>query len=633
MAKVTVRGPKTRETVTVKTKEKPKLSGTARWWKAESKAQRAHEMVASAAFLKDQQQYRYRQATIYARLYSNMPLFGWLGSNFTKINGPTALPVDRPTMNVIQSCVDTLVSRITQGRPRPVFLTDNGNYKNRALAKQLNSFIQGELYQTKAYALGKQRLLDASVLGTGCLKVIETQDHKVGLERTLLTELLVDPNDAFYGFPRQLYQFQLVDRQVLAETYSDSPSIIEKAEQAFPEQSGEATKTISDQVMVVEGWHLPSGPEANDGRHIIACTSGALLDEEFTKPRFPFSFLHYASRMVGFWGQPLAEQLMGTQVQINKLLLTISQAINLVGVPRVFVEDGSRVVSAHLNNEVGSIVKYRGTKPQYEVAPCIPAEVYAQLQRLIDYAYQQSGISSLAAASQKPAGLDSGTALREYDDIQSDRFAALIKDYDNSYVDLSELMLDKATDIAKEQGKYQTIYPSKDGTREINLPAIKVMEDSPFVIQAFDASSLPRDPAGRMQKIVEMMQAGMISVSEGRRLLDYPDLEQQNKLAIAAEERILKYMDQIVEDGKYNPPDPFMDLALADQICTQYYNLYVAAELEEAKAQMLRDFSTQTKALMALAQGPPPAAGPANTPQAMPEALPTSPMVPNAPMA
>ena len=26
----------------------------------------------------------------------------------------------------------------------------------------------------------------------------------------------------------------------------------------------------ADQVLVTEAWHLPSGPDANDGRHVIA---------------------------------------------------------------------------------------------------------------------------------------------------------------------------------------------------------------------------------------------------------------------------------------------------------------------------------------------------------------------------
>ena len=55
-------------------------------------------------------------------------------------------------------------------------------------------------------------------------------------------------------------------------------------------------------------------------------------------------------------------------------------------------------------------------------------------------------------------------------------------------------------------------------------------------------SSLPRDPAGRMEKVTEMIQSGMITIKEGRRLLDYPDLGQAEKLANAGQERIYQYL-------------------------------------------------------------------------------------------
>jgi hypothetical protein len=448
------------------------------------------------------------------------------------------------------------------------------------------------------------------------------------MERVLYTELLVDPNDALYGKPMQMIQLKLVDRDVLAEEFPEYNKVVMTAEQAYPDTSPDSAESVSDQVMVVEGWRLPSGPDAGDGMHIISCSSGCLVDEEYTKDKFPFAFLHYTPRLLGFFGQGLAEQLMGTQVEINKLLITISRSINLVGVPRVFVEDGSKVVKAHLNNEVGSIVTYRGTKPEYTVAPCVPVEMYSQLQRLVEYAYQQSGISALAAASQKPAGLDSGVALREYDDLQTDRFAALSKRYDNFFVDLAYLVIDMAKDIAERDGKYSTVYPNKNGTREIDLPKAGMLKDT-YVIQCFDTSSLPRDPAGRLAKITEMIQSGMVTIQEGRRLLDYPDLDQNEKLANASEERILKILDEIVDEGKYTPPDPFMNLELAKQLSNQYYNLYVGAKLEEERAQMIRTFNDQCIALI-----PPPQVamqGAPGQPQlAVPEPLPISDTMPQA---
>jgi len=191
-------------------------------------------------------------------------------------------------------------------------------------------------------------------------------------------------------------------------------------------------------------------------------------------------------------------------------------------------------------------------------------------------------------------------------------------------------VFEKACDIAERDGKYMTVFPDKNGAKEINLPDIKKLVDNPFVIQCYDASSLPRDPAGRLQKITEMMQAGLIQPDEGRRLLDFPDLEQVDKLETAQEERILQQLDDIVESGKFNPPDPYINQALALKLVVQYYNLYTACGFEESKAELLRTYHQQLLALQQAAQPPMPAA-PAGAPQAVPEAPPSSAMLPNVP--
>lgn len=627
--KVTPYKPKT--SITMKTSDKTDSLQLSQWWLAKNEIELCQGLLTSAAFLKETQAYRQKQAATYARLYGNMSLYNFIGTNTTKMDQLQGLPSDRPTFNVIQSCTDTLVSRISQARPSPVFLTDNSDYKERRLAKQLNNFILGEFYNVQAYRKGQTILRDALVEGTGILHVYEGQDAKVAVERVLLTELFTDPNESIYGEPRQLYRIKLVDRKVLVASFPQFKKNIEDADAAYPDNSSDSAKTVSDLVMVVEGWRLKSGKDAKDGRHTIACSAGIIFDEQWDKDKFPFVFLHYSTRLLGFWAQGLAEQLMGTQLEINSLLYTISKAIKLVGVPRVFVEDGSKVVKSQLNNEIGAIVTYRGTKPEYTVAPCVPQELYAQLQRLIEYGYQQSGVSAMQASSSKPAGLNSGEAIRSYDEISSDRFAALGRQYDNVFIDLAYLIVDQAMDICKRDGKYSTVYPHKNGTKQIDLPKMSLLKD-PFVIQCFNMSSLPRDPAGRMAKITEMIQGGMISIKEGRRLLDYPDLDQVERLANASEERILQTLDAIVEDGKYAPPDPFMDLLLAEELTTQYYNLYVSAKLEEDRAEMLRTFFQQIQDLKTQAATPAPMAPGAAVPQAQAAPLPVSPLVPNAVM-
>ncbi len=604
----------------------------AEWWKADDDQRLAMELCGTVSYLKTNQTYRMRQLAVDIRLYSGLSVYSYAGSNVSKMDRTKSLPDDRPTFNLIQACTDTLVSRLTQNEPAPRFLTDGADYKKRHLAAELNKFILGEFYQTHTYKKAAKMLQDTIVMGTGILKVYRGKDDKVCVDRVLQTDLFVDDNDSLNADPQQLYQMKLVDRDKLIAQNPKEAAIIAATPQSYPDNAPDSGRTTADQVMVVEGWKLPSGPDPDahgyiPGRHTIATVNGVIFDEEWHKTKFPFVMMNYSDPFLGYWGQGLATQLFGTQLSINRIMYTITRAISLVGVPRVFIDQSSKVVKAHNNNEIGVIITYSGVKPSYEIAPCNAPELYAERDKLIDYGFRQCGVSSMQATSQKPAGLNSGEAIRSYDDISSDRFAQLSKKYENIFIDLAYQITDVAMDIAKETGKYQTVYPNKDGTREISLPQMGFLED-PFVIQCFTESSLPRTPAGRIQTVTEMVQAGMLSVKEGRRLMKAPDLEDNEKLDNASEERIFQILDKIVEEGKYTPPDPFIDLQLATTLTTQYINLYLAANLEEKKADMLRTFFKQVQALIQGSQPvAPPAAAP--TPTANPMPAPTSPLVPN----
>ncbi len=624
--------------ITMKTKPKADLAGRGElmsWWLAPDDASLAAQLCNTAAYLKTKQTYRMRQIAVSVRLYCGLSIYSYAGSNVSKMDQTKALPDDKPTFNLIQSCTDTLTSRLGQSRPQPKFLTDGADYKQRHLAQRLNSFILGEFYQTKAYEKSLKMLRDCIVTGTGALKVYEGDNKKVCVDRVLTADLFVDENDAINGDPQQMVQLKLMDRdKLLANSPKRVESIINGTPQSYPDNAPDSGRTTADQIMVVEGWKLASGPDPKaegyvPGRHTLATVMGKIYDEPYHKTTFPFVFMNYSDPFLGFFGQGLATQLFGTQLTLNRILYTIARSITLVGVPRVFIDQASKVVKAHNNNEIGVIVTYSGTKPSYEVAPCNAPELYSERDKLIQYGFQQTGVSAMQATSQKPEGLDSGAAIRSYDDISSDRFAELSKKYENVYIDLAYLITDVAMDIAEREGKYQTVYPNKDGTKEVDLPAMKFLKD-PFVIQCFTESSLPRTPAGRLATVTEQVQAGMLSLKEGRRLMRYPDLEQNERLDNASEERIFQILDKIVEDGKYTSPDGFMDFELAELLTVQYINLYLAANLEEEKADMLRRFFSQIQALKIAAI--PPAPAPIQpTPQANPMPAPTSPLIPNAP--
>jgi hypothetical protein len=45
----------------------------------------------------------------------------------------------------------------------------------------------------------------------------------------------------------------------------------------------------------------------------------------------------------------------------------------------------------------------------------------------------------MSASSQKPAGLDSGVAIREFQDIETERFALVSQNYEDCYISIEHI--------------------------------------------------------------------------------------------------------------------------------------------------------------------------------------------------
>lgn len=610
----------------------PKDNNYYQWWLAQDEKELQAQLLSTTQFLKNFHSSRIRQASLYSRLFSGKPLYNYLASTST-LDNSQQMPMGRPTANVVYSCVDTITSKMTQDKPMPVWIPDASRYRERLISEQVNNFIQGEFYRNKAYTRGAEAFRDSGILGNGFVKIVE-KDKRTALERTLETELLTDFNDAYYGNPRGLIHTKLCDRGVLAEDMPKGADKIYAAQGGTVDSSPQSTDTISDQIIISEGWHLPSGEGASDGRHSIVCSEGVLLDEVWEYNYFPFEKLDYNQNTVGYFSQGLAEILFPTQMEIYKMLIIASQSIEMTGVPKIIISELSKVLETAFNNNISSIIKVKtmAEAPQFVNATSNNSEIYEYIKWLIENAYQISGISNLSATGSKPAGLNSGEAQREYMNIQSDRFSAMQKRYQDFYPGLASKMLDKAAELHKKYGNYGTVYVGPQGTREIDFGELKLLKNT-NVIRCYEESSLPKDPVGRQSKLSEMLAAGEITNQEFRRLSRLPDLEQSDQLAISLEERILHDLDQIVEEGKkgYNPPDEFIldPTDLATQLTVQTYNKYVVTDMEEEKLQLIRDYFTAVQILKQKAMPPPVAPAPAPEGQGQQGPLPVAPPSPS----
>lgn len=607
------------------------------WWKDIEKTDEsmlAQQVAGTIKFIATHQAGRHEQLVISTRLYGNTNAFGPIGASFNRVGASTGSPASqRITYNLCQSVVDTLVAKIAKNKVVPTFLTQGGVWEVQKAAKDLSKFVEGIYYQEHVHDKGVQAFRDSAVWGTGILHIFRERDD-IRVERVLPHELFVDLIESLTEAPRSLYRVKIMDREVakdLARALNpeDPDAAADKVAKAMPAnyQDVGGTATSADMITISEAWHLPSGEDADDGAHVISTDDMVLFKREYTKDYFPMAFIHYNKRLLGWWGQSAVERLQNLQGEINRLMILVQRSMWMGGSFKVLIENGSKVVSQHLNNDVGAIINYSGTPPQYITPPMIQQDIYPYIDALIAKGYQQEGVSQLSASSQKPQGLDSGKALRVYNDIEADRQLYIQQSMEEFHLEITRQCVEVAQEIYKDKKTLKVTFPSTKFMETVDWKDIKLKKDQ-YVMKAFPTSSLPEEPAGRLQSIQELVQAGMVSPRTGKRLMDMPDIEMSENLANAAEDLLHKILEDMLDKGEYRSPEPFYDLDLAKQLTLQYYNYADYMNAPEDRLSLLRRFLSQVNDILGVNQ---PAPQTPLAPQANPAPAPVSPLVPNVP--
>lgn len=576
------------------------------WWKVPD--DKIYESVFQyVAFLGRNQQWRHTANLKYLRLYSNYDILDM--QTYTYIRSETTSAIqNRVTFNIIQSIIDTVVSKITKNKPKPTFLTEGGDFSLQTKAKNLTQFIAGQFDSTDFYREASRAFKDACIYGTGAVKIL-WRDGQLKAEHVFIDEIAIDDTESFYSEPRQMHQVKWMHRDVLIEMFPDKEKEIRDASSDQSYQTDLPYMNNPNMVYVIESWHLPASPESGDGKHAICISTATLFSEEWKKDYFPFIFWRWSERSIGFYGQGLAEQLQGLQLEINKILRTIQVSMHLVSIPKIYLEASSKVVDAHLDNKIGGIIRYAGTAPTHGPLATIPKDLFSHLDRLYTRAYEVSGVSQLSATSQKPAGLDSGKALREYNDIETERFMEVGQRYEEAFEEAAHLFIkeikhqlekEKEENGDEEKPDIQVSVRGEKFIKRIKWSDVDMDEDK-YMMHIFPTSMLSSTPAGRLQDVQELLQAGFISQEEGRSLLDFPDLQGYYNLANADVEDIKRTIEEIVDDGKYRTPEPFQNLEFGIAKMQQAYLFYRSQELPESRLELMRRWMEDARALLGVA--------------------------------
>ena len=217
-----------------------------------------------------------------------------------------------------------------------------------------------------------------------------------------------------------------------------------------------------------------------------------------------------------------------------------------------------------------------------------------------------TGISQLAAQSKKPVGLESGRALREFSDIESERFMVVGQSYEQLFLDASEQIIDLIRDAHVNNDAYTVAsFDKKTGMEKVKWSDIN-LEDDQFIIQIKPIGSLPQTPSAKLSSVNEMMLNGMFTKEEAHQLLDFPDLEQANRMKIGFIEVVDKIIEKILEDGDYTSPEVYMNLEFGIARMQQAYSLAILDDVPHQKMELMRRWMSQANMLLEQRNAPAP---------------------------
>lgn len=565
------------------------------WWTSKD----PHEEGWAAYTLLNQADMPRQEAyKLFLRMYGNM--YG-TGNRYGNDHEP--IFTERVTLNVCKSVVDTVASKIAKSKPKAAFLTNAGNFTLKRKAKLLERYVDAQFYLSHVPEKMQDAFIDACVFGTGVVRYYPDVDFKqVGVDRVFPGEILVDATEGMYREPRQMLLKKYVSRDQLCTMFPDSEQAILAAPQISYED-GWGQDSTADQLIVIEAWRLPNSPETKDGRHCIFIDGHTLSDKPWTDKDFPFVFIRWNTRRRGFWGQGLVEDLAGIQLEINRLLQKIQKVFHLLAVPRIYVEQGSKINKAYFNTMIGCVVPYVGTKPDISSQQTINPEIFQHLERLYSKAFEIAGISQDTAAGDVPKGLDeaSGIAMLRFSESQTTRFALAVQAWEEAHCHAARKVVACGKMLSKAIKGYTPV-ASKDRYTIATVKWSEIdMDEDAYVLKVYPASSLPDTPSGRIKFLTGMQQLGIArDPATIARLLDFPDLESEAALDRAASEDIDRQIELMIDEGKFEPPEPFQDLNLALKKVQSSYLKARCDGVPEERLEILREYmSTCQNMIMA----------------------------------
>jgi hypothetical protein len=222
--------------------------------------------------------------------------------------------------------------------------------------------------------------------------------------------------------------------------------------------------------------------------------------------------------------------------------------------PRVGVIKGSGLNEGEIAS--GSSMFYhhnQGMAPEFVTPVTITEDQFRYHDQLEASILDMWCVSGQAVGSD-PLGRDaSGRARLAQEQLDDRRLVPLLQNLEDFVEQIGYLLIEAAR---KVKPSFVTVGKAR---QEIDYPRF----DGKVRIRAFPLSNIPQSIAGRQDWIDRAFAQGRLTKEDKDRLEGMPDVEGEIDLMSASSDEVVHALDQIVEEGKYQPPTGVGDLQMA----------------------------------------------------------------------
>ncbi len=431
-----------------------------------------------------------------------------------------------PAINVGRSMVLTLHSKLAQTKGRVFLDAVAGDWETTKVVRNAQVYFDAFVDLDGTYDKQRMAILSALIFEYG---VIHIDPVTKRTEFIRPWEYYVDPAEVNYG---------KVSRSFIQQDDYPLVAVPGKLTDSLKEMLRDNPKS---KVTLYRYYDL-----AGKVRRTFANTE-LVAEDKLESERNPFAVFYYTQPIKGLYSTSLIDNVYPNQKQIDDIIQRVHDALTLSPANTIYVPTGSDTnIAKMISNKVGNVIPYNPAAGSVMVAtpPPIDQGYFSALQFFIQQSFESEGISQLSAQSKKPSGINSGVALDTLQDVESERFQAVL----DQLIDFQKSIFDIMIDVFPASDE---ILPKERNRANVKWAQIKKARNN-FVLQSSLASVLSKDPKVKMEQIEKLQQQGIINPYMAASLLQIPDIEKAYSTATASYDNCQKIVERAIDQEIYD---------------------------------------------------------------------------------